>query len=186
MGRAPRKDWKIYLIPGNGGTPEALTHTTLTEGDPTWSPDGNSLVFGETSDSAQPTHIYAVDLETRRTSTLPGSEGLFSPRWSPDGRFIVALGAREERKTVLFDIRSQKWTELVRGHDLGYPVWSKDSKYIHLFDILGRQTLACYRVRIRDHKGPFGPWEGLAPDGSPLFMRDLSMSEIYALDLDLP
>jgi len=80
-------------------------------------------------------------------------------------------------------------------------VWSKDSKYIHLFDILGRQTLACYRVRIRDHKleqlasfdipkglgeGPLGPWEGLAPDGSPLFMRDLSMSEIYALDLDLP
>jgi len=201
MGRAPRKDWKIYLIPDNGGTPEALTHTALSEGDPTWSPDGNSLVFGETSPSDQPPHVYTLDLETRRTSTLPGSEGLFSPRWSPDGRFIVALGAREERKTALFDIRSQKWTVLVRGHDLGYPVWSKDSKYIHLFDILGRQTLVCYRVSISDHKleqlasfdipkglgeGPFGPWEGLAPDGSPLFMRDLSLSEIYALDLALP
>ena len=102
---------------------------------------------------------------------------------------------------MLFDIRSQKWTELLRGRDLGYQVWSKDSKDIHLFDILGRQTLVCYRVSIRDHKveqlasidiakglgeGPFGPWVGLAPDGSPLFMRDLSLQEIYALDLDLP
>jgi hypothetical protein len=31
-----------------------------------------------------------------------------------------------------------------------------------------------------------GPWSGLTPDGSPLFVRNLSTDEIYALDLDLP
>jgi len=31
-----------------------------------------------------------------------------------------------------------------------------------------------------------GTWSGLAPDGSPLFTRDTSTEEIYALDLDLP
>jgi hypothetical protein len=31
-----------------------------------------------------------------------------------------------------------------------------------------------------------GPWSGIAPDGSPLFVRDLSTDEIYTLDLELP
>jgi hypothetical protein len=31
-----------------------------------------------------------------------------------------------------------------------------------------------------------GEWSGLAPDGSPLFTRDISTQEIYALDLQLP
>jgi hypothetical protein len=33
---------------------------------------------------------------------------------------------------------------------------------------------------------PIGTWSGLAPDGSALFVRNLSTDEIYALDLDLP
>ena len=32
----------------------------------------------------------------------------------------------------------------------------------------------------------FGPWSGLAPDGSLLFVRDLSTQQVYALDLELP
>jgi hypothetical protein len=31
-----------------------------------------------------------------------------------------------------------------------------------------------------------GPWSGITPDGSLLFVRDLSTDEIYALDLELP
>jgi hypothetical protein len=31
-----------------------------------------------------------------------------------------------------------------------------------------------------------GEWSGLAPDGSALFVRDLSTQEVYALDLELP
>jgi hypothetical protein len=32
----------------------------------------------------------------------------------------------------------------------------------------------------------FGPWYGLAPDDSPLILRDAATQEIYALDLELP
>jgi hypothetical protein len=31
-----------------------------------------------------------------------------------------------------------------------------------------------------------GAWSGLAPDGSSLFVRDLSTDDIYSLDLELP
>ena len=80
--------------------------------------------------------------------------------------------------------------------DFGNPTWSRDSEYIY-FDTFGHDA-AFFRVRIRDRKverivglknvpravGTFGPWTGLAPDGSPLFQRDASFDEIYALDWD--
>jgi hypothetical protein len=67
------------------------------------------------------------------------------------------------------------------------------------FDTLGADP-AFFRVRIRDRKverivslsdirrsvGSFGPWTGLAPDGSPLIQRDVSLDEIYALDWEAP
>jgi hypothetical protein len=34
--------------------------------------------------------------------------------------------------------------------------------------------------------GAFGNWSGLAPDESPLVVRDASIQEIYALDWERP
>jgi hypothetical protein len=34
--------------------------------------------------------------------------------------------------------------------------------------------------------GDFYYWSGLTPDDSPLFLRDNSAREIYALDVDFP
>jgi hypothetical protein len=39
---------------------------------------------------------------------------------------------------------------------------------------------------IERYLGPFGIWSGRAPDGSPLFVRDASTQEVYALDVNLP
>jgi hypothetical protein len=40
---------------------------------------------------------------------------------------------------------------------------------------------------LNEYSDPLiGAWTGLAPDGSALFVRDLSAREIYALDLQLP
>ena len=60
---------------------------------------------------------------------------------------------------------------------------------------------AFYRVQIKDRKvervaslkdvkrptsGSRNAWTGLAPDDSPLALRDISTYEIYALDWQLP
>jgi hypothetical protein len=34
--------------------------------------------------------------------------------------------------------------------------------------------------------GTFGNWTGLAPDDSPLALRDIGTQEIYALDWEAP
>ena len=200
-GQVPGRNWKIYSVSFDGGSPELLTQNERAELDATWHADGNSVVFGEAADSAQPTYIYSIDLRTRRVSQLPGSNGLCCPRVSPDSRFIAALSARGN-VLMLFDIKTQKWAELPNVRINGYHSWSTDSKYICFLDTFtSGEQLASYRVRIADRKlervadftvpkglmwGSFGPWSGLAPDGSPLFVRDISSEEIYALDLDLP
>ena len=58
--------------------------------------------------------IRVLDLNTHQVSTLPGSRGLFAPRWSPDGRYIVAMPA-DSLSLVLFDFQTQKWSQAREG-----------------------------------------------------------------------
>jgi Tol biopolymer transport system component len=129
-------------------------------------------------------------------SVVPGSEGLYSAHWSPDGRYIAAMPSVSPG-LMLFDFKTQKWVELARI-GASFPNWSRDGNYIY-FHTYGRD-LALYRVRVSDHKlekivslkgirltiGDMGAWCGLAPDDSPLVLRDVGTQEIYALDLQLP
>ncbi len=39
---------------------------------------------------------------------------------------------------------------------------------------------------MQDLQGGFGGWNGLAPDDSPLVMRDAAVQEVYALDWQAP
>jgi Tol biopolymer transport system component len=202
MGQYPGKPWRIFMVSADGGALEQLTDGKNATGyDPTWSPYGNSLAFGGNS-FAEPAAsdklvIHVLNLATHQLSVLPYSGGLFSPRWSPDGRYIAALSA-DSARLLLFDFQSQRWTELAKGN-FGYPTWSRDSEYIY-FDTLVADAAFC-RVRIHDPKierilvglqnvpravGSFDAWTGLAPDGSPLIQRDASFDEIYALDWDAP
>ena len=195
----PGQRWRVYVVPTEGGAPRRMTNGEGAEADAGWSPDGKSLVFGAVSfRQAQPA-IHLLDWTTLQISTLPGSEGLFSPRWSPDGRYVAAKTA-DQAKLMLYDFRTEKWTKLAETTvTVGYPSWSRDGRYIY-FDIGSATSPVFVRVRISDGKveevasledvrraaGPFGQWAGLAPDGSPLVLRDTGTQEIYALDVELP
>jgi Tol biopolymer transport system component len=192
--RAPGKPWKTYLISAEGGAPQQLTAEERRELDPGWSPDGKTLVFGDIDAKK----IFLFDLSTRRISTLPGSEGLFSPRWSPDGRYILALPYGLMNKLLLFDFTTQKWAELSR-QPAGHPGWSRDGKYAYFGSYSGNDP-ALFRVRVDDRKlerlaslkdfrqvnGAFGPFVCWAPDDSPLVLRDIGTQDIYALEWQTP
>lgn len=197
FGHPPGEPWQIYLIPAEGGSPQLIYRTATNSADPNWSPDGKSLVFGENSLNNQGSAVYVLDLKTRNVSKLPDSDGLYSPRWSPDGRYIAAI-TLDSLKLMLFDFTTQKWTALANIF-VAYHTWSRDGRYLYFDGILDNQE-GYFRVRTADGKlerlfslmgfqaagGAFGNWSGLAPDETPLFVRDVSIQEIYALDWERP
>jgi Tol biopolymer transport system component/DNA-binding winged helix-turn-helix (wHTH) protein len=186
---------KISLVSSSGGSPELLgqASTDESEDDPTWTPDGESVVFGKL-DANHNVAIYRLDLKTSKASSIPNSDGFYSPRVSPDGRYISAL-ATPQLTLMLFDTSTNQWSSLAEG-TFGNNEWSPDGKYVYMRTQRGGAP-DVVRVRIKDRvlehvvslkdfpqlSDGFAQWIGLAPDGAPLLMRDRSVQEIYALDL---
>jgi len=100
---------------------------------------------------------------------------------------------------MLLDTTTNRWSSLLEGEQVGYNEWSHDGKYVYLRESRdGAGELV--RVRIKDRvlehllslkdfpqlSDGFASWIGLTPDDAPLLMRDRSVQEIYALDLNFP
>ncbi len=213
FGQAPGSLSRIYVLPAEGGEPQQITNGEAGENgdaDPTWSPDGTSLAFGgspfgASTDVTVPAPaapnrmaIRIVDLKTRQISVLPGSEGMWSPRWSPDGHSILGLSA-PEWKVRLYDVATQEQTELAALR-AGYPGWSHDGAWVCFISFTGDGPRSWYRVRLRGRKleqlfsdkeeqrlvRSSDVWTGLAPDDSILSLRDTGTREIYALEWEAP
>ncbi len=198
----PGKPWKIFLISPDGGSSEPISSREAPETDPSWSPDGATLALAS-NDNLHPERmaVQLFDVKTRKLSQVATSEPVFAPRWSPDGSSLAVISF-DNTRLLLLDLQTQKLRPLVSGlGNIGYLALSPDSSYLY-FDTLLTQNPGYYRLRIKDSKRErlvdlkgirtfpeqFGPgsWTGLDPDEIPLFVRDLSTQEIYALDLELP
>jgi len=198
--------WQIFLISAEGGAPRAMLSDTHAQLDPSWSADGKQLAFGRVPwqrTSTETIAIQIVDLTSKQVSTIPGSENLFAPRWSPDGRRLAALSMDGE-KLLLFDFKTKKWRDWI--HEPGvvsYPSWSRDGTYLY-YDNTSTKTPGYRRVKVGQSRPEFlfdlkdlhrgvsppvallGPWSGLAPDGFALFEREIGTDEIYSLEVELP
>lgn len=197
-GVKPNGIWTIYTVAADGGQAEQLLSDNKPYRLPSWSPDGGRLVYGELG--LKPTAIHVLDLQSRHSSELPGSDGLHSPIWSPDGRIILALTGPGVRpaKLMRFDIAMQKWDKVYEAEEIDYPSFSRNGKYVYFSDfqrgLFDRVELASGKVERVANLNPqlamkqddFWYWSGLTPDDSPIFMRDSSTREIYALDVDFP
>ncbi len=98
---------------------------------------------------------------------------------------------------MLYDLTTRQWVELAT-HAAAYPQWSRDGKYIYFYTYFSADQ-PLFRLRITDRKieqsaslkelrliGRVGVWMGLAPDDSPLLLRDVGSQDSYAPEWQAP
>jgi len=195
----PGQPSKISLVSIAGGASQDVLVESRSQIDANWSSDGSQIMLGSFAQDKD-IDIRLINLKTHQVDKVPGSEGLFSPRWSPNGRYIAALSPNST-KVLLFDFQTQKWSTWLTeaAGAVSYPVWSGDSKYLYFDDLVtGEETIREVKVGesraqqvfqlegVERYSGPFGIWSGRTPDGSWMFVRDRSTQEVYQLTVQLP
>ena len=155
-----------------------------------WSPDGNLLLISIKGELA----IY--DMRTGERSVVPSSKD-FSGYWI-DQNSILGLSP-DNTKFLTFDLRTQKWTDIATVNTTGIFEVSPDGKYVYYET--GGEDQKAWRLRFADRKIEMLTsmkepsrarnmgWAGdidAAPDGSPIFTRNIGSQEIYALNVRWP
>jgi DNA-binding winged helix-turn-helix (wHTH) protein/Tol biopolymer transport system component len=190
----------IRRISAEDGSPLWLISEEAREmHDPGWSPDGKRVLFGTGVGDGLARlkrDLRIVDLESRETTVLPGSDGMFSPRWSPDGRYIAAMYAEPFQAAVpVFDLSTRQWRKLPVSGGTEFIQFSHDSRFIYFLRV--GQIQGVFRIPVAGGKeermadladwhltGHLGYSMSLDPSDAPLTLRDHGTDDIYALTLE--
>jgi hypothetical protein len=135
-----------------------------------------------------------VDLANKKVEIIPDSHGFRTARWSPDGKYIVAL-QWETHELKLFDVKSRRWSTIadgITGDDLN---WSSDSQSIYAESPRGEKPVI-ERIQVKDGRrttvvnltslqnipNQLDRWFGLTPNNLPILLHRFTASEVYALN----
>ena len=195
MARQPGSPYRIYTVSSDGGDVQLLLDEGRNQADPDWGPGGTTMVFGRlpnyAAEATAPKDIRIMDLATKSVSILPESTGMFSPRWSPDGRYIAAM-TLDQHRLMVFDRTTAKWSPVADG-TIHNPVWSRDGKHLY-FQQLQEDEVPIYRVSITDRhlericdrnvssSADSIEFWGLAPDGGPIGSFLFFAADVYGLN----
>jgi serine/threonine protein kinase/Tol biopolymer transport system component len=185
----PGQLWKDFVISAEGGNPEPFPPEPLTQATPDWMPSGDALIYSRTWEAKNP-ELRLFDLRSGRSEKIPGTEGLYDPIWSPDGRYLAVVDANASDHLLLVDLKSGKRTQV--AGPARWPAWSPDSQYLYFIRDRVKWIL---RVRVPDGQEeevlevPFRltPWPfTVAPDGSLIMLREHGRYDVYSLALSFP
>ncbi len=140
----------LYRVHPDGTALERLTDDPAYDDQGSLAPDGGTLAFVSTRGGGR-AHVWLLDLATKRTRLLTGSDngGDFRPSWSPDGQWIVFSSDRDAhagnlpgrwehlQSTGLYAVRPDG-TGLRRlthtGGFAGTPRWSADGARVLCYE----------------------------------------------------
>jgi DNA-binding winged helix-turn-helix (wHTH) protein/Tol biopolymer transport system component len=196
-----KQRFSIHRISAEDGAPLWLPLDSSTDlHDPCWSPDGTRVLYGNGDPTRMSTPVKEdlriVDLRTRQITIVPGSEGKWSPRWSPDGRYIAAfLADLSQDKLPVLDLATGQWRTIPVNGNMNYLSFSQDSRFIYF--LRRNRDQGAFRVPVgggREERvanltdwhlvGYYGFAMSLDPTDAPLMLRDIGSDDIYALTLE--
>ena len=136
---------KIYIKEFPDGEPKRLSNLNYTENMPTWSPDGNEIVF-TTWDEKMGGAIYKASLNGRKKLIkITQENGVYSyPVWTNDGSKIVFIKSSEnefieferngvDSKIMWISSKGGKNIFIDKTKGRSYPHFVKNSERIHLY-----------------------------------------------------
>jgi hypothetical protein len=191
---------ETYVIGMDGSSLRKLADKNSGGG--SLSPDGNSIVLTlanehRSDEDKNVWQLKTLDLRNGSVVQVPDSHGRVGVFWI-DQDTLVAVN-EDFNQLLTFSFKSGKWTELASGAIVNW-MPSPDGQYIY-YSTGGPEPKAM-RVRLSDRKieeivslkglrrvvdtVDFSTQISVAPDGSPVFTRDLGTKEIYSLTVKWP
>jgi Tol biopolymer transport system component len=191
VGSAGAKGNQLQLVPIDGSSPTVLINSTDAKHFFTpvwWTPDGKSLVYGESRRTGA--FLRTLTPATGKVSTLwstPSSQGFNAPLISPDLRYWAYTKEIDQYHQLIRIVDKQTGhTRVVAGvNPTNLNGWSPDSKALGI-TTSNRQILTVTPSGAILHR--FGPGEQFVwgRGSSELFIYRGNYSQIYASENDGP
>ena len=131
----------LYVMQSDGSNVRAVADSLDLQGDPTWTPDGQSITTAANEHGVP--HLVRVPLGGGAPASLVQQYSL-DPAWAPDGRFVVYLGP--DIGTTL-PVKAST----TEGRELPLPALTLTRGARHMVLLNGGRSLAVLRGEIQ-HK----------------------------------
>ncbi len=169
---------QIYLMDSRGENVLAITDGTFGSSEPSWSPDGQQIVYVSSEGESGNPNIWMMNRDGSDRRQLTDTSAFESnPAWSPDGRYIAFTSNADDPVGSDVYLMRPDGSDVIRltnsqGFDLD-PAWSPDGQ--HIAFTTNRNGNSDIAVMAFDGGGQTVLTSNLAPDFQPDW---LSNSEI--------
>ena len=127
----------VYVMDPDGGNRRQLTHGHFADGRPSYTPDGQSVVFVSNRSGAGTSHLFRVEIDTGKlTQITTGSLLHWRPMVSPDGKklcYFTMTSSESVHELAIMDLASGKVEypiDRARFIWVHGPAWTPDGKAI--------------------------------------------------------